>query len=248
MADLSIILLGSFVIENILLLLTITVWILLKMSWNIDVAILRFVGDKRRPTLVIKKARKRKVGASVSLFVKGYKNPIKDFKAEYFYPSAKGQFGGLVLFEFKTGWLTPCVPESRRLNDDLKARIKSFRSELNSTGVVNFEFDEEMYKTLTIRAIDDTDAEWNLRQQQRIEAQYQGGWRDFLYKYAGHIAIVIVALLLLVGFIIYMKEVPSLSGQCIGAGVDAAKATYLQEFAKNAVTGAGSGVAGAPAG
>lgn len=240
MVNLSFVLLGVFAIENILLLLTMGIWLFLKLSWNIDVAILRFVGDKRRPTLIIKKGRKKKTGASVSLFVKGYKNPIKDFKAEYFYPSSKGQFGGLVLFEFKTGWLTPCVPEAKKIPDELKARIKEFRSELNAAGVVNFEFDESMYKTLTIKAIDDTDAEWNLRQQQRIDAQYQGGWRDFLYKYAGHIAIVIVALLLLVGFIVYMKEVPSLTGQCMSAGVEAAKSTYLQELAKNAAPGAAS--------
>lgn len=232
--------LGILVVENIILLLVLAVFFIMKFSWNIDVAILRFVGDKRRPTLIIKKARKRRVGATVSLFVRGYKQPVKDFRAEYFYPSAKGQFGGLVLFEFKTGWLTPCVPEYRKLSPEMKAIVKEFREKMNGAGVVNFEFDEEMYKTLSVKAIDDVDAEWNLRQQQRIDAQYAGGWRDFLYKYAGHIAIVLIALILLIGFIIYLKEVPSMTGQCMQAGVEAAKNTYLSEIAGKFAGGAAS--------
>lgn len=102
------------------------------------------------------------------------------------------------------------------------------------TGVTDFKYEPEMFEHLSLKVVDDVDVEWFLRQQYRVDTQYQNGWRDFLSKYGGHIALVIVCTLILIGYIVYLKEVPSLTEQCTAAGVEAAKNTYLKDIAGRA--------------
>ena len=110
-------------------------------------------------------------------------------------------------------------------------------TDISNNSSVDFEFDENLYNKLLLSAIDDTDAEWNLRQQQRIDAQYEGGFRDFLNKYGSAIVLIIIAICMLTGFIVWLKEAPNMAQKCIGAGVEAAKNTYLKDIAGKLVPG-----------
>jgi hypothetical protein len=165
--------------------------------------------------------------------------PVRDFKSEYYYPAERGKHGTLILWEFKEGWLTPLTPEIKDVPQELKVQFEKLKEELKKQNIVNFEFSEEMYRSLMIKAVDDTDAEWFINTIQRIESQYVSGWRDFLSKYGGHLLVAIVAVCLLVGWIVWIKESPEWAGQCISAGVEAAKNTYLQQLANKTTAFAG---------
>lgn len=215
--------------------------LLLKFRWKIPVVILKFVGNKNRPTLVLTKARRVGVGwhhAVKRLVVKGYKHHFKDYKAEHYYPSQKGQ-GALMLWEYKPGWLTPVIPKKvlRNLSEQDRALIEKYLSTFQEHSVVDFTYDVETYKKLIAESIDDVDSEYMLREQVRQDGQYSGGLKDFITKNGPWMALVMIAVILLVGYVIYLDKVPSVSGQCIQAGVEAAKNTYLRDLAMNASTG-----------
>jgi hypothetical protein len=221
-----------FIWEHLIALVVTAIVIFLKFRWKIPVVILRYTGDKRRPTMIVTKARNAGNGR---LIVKGYKLPVRNFKSENYYPSAKGAHGALLVWEFKRGWLTPIIPKKvlMKLSEDDRVAIENALNFLQQKSMVKFEFNEELYAKLMVEAIDDVDAEFFLRQLERQGQQYTGGLRDFLMKHGGAIAIVIVSFVILTGYIIYLDKVPSLSGQCIEAGVSAAKSSWLSEAAKN---------------
>ena len=209
--------------------------------WNIPVVIMKFTGDKRRPTMAFTRARKQYTLGRNRLWVKGYRLPLRDFKSENYFPALGSKEGGLVLWEFKKGWLTPVKPSLKGLPAEERERVialdkkfQEIREEFQGVRSADFEYNEELYENLVLKAIDDIDVEWFLRQQERIDAQYTGGWREFLQKYGGHLIIGLVAVCMLVGWIVWLKEAPSQSGQCIQAGVEAAKATYLSNLAAQA--------------
>lgn len=100
------------VVEHILVMLGLLIYFWWKSRYKIPVVILRFVGDKRRPMILIRYARR--VGSqdgTGKLVIRKYKRQVRDFNAQYYYPAEKSPLGGLVLWEFKRGWLTPAVPE-----------------------------------------------------------------------------------------------------------------------------------------
>lgn len=226
-----------FLVENFLIMICVLIYVWAKRRWKIDITIYRFSGDIKKPILLHRKGRIVVNGNVHMLYVKGYKQPLKDFKSEYYYPGERGAHGSLSLFEFKHGWLTPLIPSIKEIPEDLREEAKSIFSRLRDRGVVKFDFTKIKYDELMLEAIDDTDAEWNLRQQQRIDNQYSGGWRDFLNKYGSHLVILVIAGCLLVGWIVWLKEAPTFNGQCIAAGVEAAKNTYLRDIAAKAQGG-----------
>lgn len=224
------------IFEHILALLIIAIVVLLRRRWNIPVVILRFTGDKRRPMLLITKARREGIGWKSGLhrlIIKGFTMSMRDFHNNNYYPSVKNSRGALLLWEFKSGWLTPVIPKTmlKHIGEEDKRKLDQALQYFETKSTVKFDFNEDLYKSLMLEAIDDVDTEFFLREQQRQEAQYTGGIKDFLMKHGGAIAIVMVAAIILVGYIVYLDKVPSVAQQCITAGVDAAKSTYLQRFA-----------------
>lgn len=204
-----------------------------KKSYNIPIIILRFVGEKGRPTMLMRWGKR--VGTaqgSGRLKIRKYKRELRDFKAEYYFPAEKAPLGGLILWEFKRGWLTPAVPNMTDVPEEHRANCEKIMEQLSKAGIVNFNFDPDMFKKLSLKIIDDVDVEWFLREQQRIDGQYTSGWRAFLDKYGSHLTIIVIAMLLFAGYVVYLKEVPSVSAQCISGGVEAAHKTYLEDLAK----------------
>lgn len=225
------------VYEHLMILIAVAIAFYLNFRWKIPVVVLRYTGDKNRPTVLVTKARKVGVGVMQGirkLVVKGYKLPVRDFNSKNYYPG-KTANGALILWEFKSGWLTPAIPKKvlMGLSDEEREKFAEAIAFFEKKQHVSFEFKEEMFNQLVLNAIDDVDAEYFLRQQQRQDAQYTGGLKDFLMKHGGSLALVLIATILLVGYIVYLDKVPSVSGQCIDAGVQAARNTWLSEIAKN---------------
>jgi len=168
-------------------------------TWNIPVTLLRFTGDKGRPLLTHTKARKTLKNGVPTLFVKGYKDPIRDYLAENYYPTMRGKFGGLILWEFEDGLLTPALPEKtiKTLSKEEQEKYK-IATDFYRNKAVSFNFDEQLYKDLKLKVVDDVDQEFMLQEQYRLEKQYSGGWRDFIERFGGTLATVLVVVLVLV--------------------------------------------------
>lgn len=212
----------------VLLLVVIAVTIFMLLQWNIPVVILRYQGDKRRPQITITKGRKTRQQGVNRLYVKGYKMPVADFKAENYYPAKKSKHGGLLLWEPKPGILTPVLPTLRKKelekldSQELEKynKIRELYKELGGRHLVKpieFDFDDTIYYKLLLKAVDDVDIDFLLQQYDRIDNQYTTGWRDFLAKHASHIVIMFVMICLLTGFIVWLKESPELMAKCASA-------------------------------
>lgn len=185
-------------------------------SWNIPVVVLRFVGNKGRPTLIVTKGKKRFRAGVPRLFVKGYKKPIRDFQADFYYPTTRGKFGGLILWEFEDDYLTPCIPSrvERKLSIEQKRVIAEANRILAGFNVIGFAYNEKTHFDLKVKAIDDVDIEFMIEEIARVAQQYMGGLREFLMKYAGHIVVLIVAICLMVGFIVWLDKSPEFAARC----------------------------------
>jgi len=171
-----------FLWEHFIALVTVAIILIMRNRWKIPVIVLRYTGDKRRPVVIITKARRESGG----LRIKGYKIAVRNYDSENYYPSAKGTLGALILWEFKRGWLTPSIPKKTlmKLSEEQRAQIETALAYLEEKSVVKFEFNEEMYAHLMLESIDDVDAEYFLTQLQRQAMQYTGGLKDFLMKHS----------------------------------------------------------------
>lgn len=230
-----------FVWENLIVLSGVAIWIILKMRWKIPVVVLRYVGNKQRPTVIPTVARKTLVGPKGSvtrLIIKGFKHPFKDYRADHYYPSLKGR-GALILWEFKPGWLVPTIPKKimAGFSEEEKKQIDSTLYMLRDRGVIDYQYNPDLYRKLMVESIDEVDSEYFLQNLARQDQQYSGTWRDFLTKNGAWISIIIIAALLLIGYIVYLDKVPSVTGQCIQSGVEAARNTYLRNVAGNITAG-----------
>ena len=198
-------------------------------TYSIPVAILRFTGNKGRPTLFLTKAKKVIKNGVPRLKVRGYKDEFRDYLSENYYPTVRGKWGGLVLWEFEDQLLTPAIPKKieRKLSKDDRAAINRMLMKLNKLTGVSFEFDKYLFHELKLKAVDDVDVEFLLQDQARIDSQYAGGWREFLSKYAGHATIIIIAMLMLVGVVIWFDKMPEFAAQCYGAAQSIAEQSLL---------------------
>jgi hypothetical protein len=194
--------------------------------------VLKYQGDKRRPFFKPTKAKKVMVDGVLKLFVRGYNLPVRDFQKKYYYPTQKKN-GALILWEPKDGLLTPVTPKmvkgaSREDMNELKNRYTVYKEQLEACGVqgVDFEFDEELYNTLIMNAVDDTDIDFMLQEIARVDSQYTSGWRDFLAKYGSHMVLVIIAICLLTGFIVYLDKGPGFAAQCASMAQEASKNVF----------------------
>ena len=200
------------------------------LSYNIPVVVLRYTGNKGRPLMMIKKAKKVFRQGVPKLNVRGYKQLVSDFKNENYYPSIRGPYGGLILWEFEDGMLTPVIPKKmlKQLSKEDKERIEKVLVEVRSGLVVPFEFDDQLHKQLKLKAVDDVDVEAMLQEKKRIDGQYSGGFKDFLMKYGGHITVIIIAVLMLVGVIIWFQNMPEFAAQCYGAAQRAVESSLVE--------------------
>lgn len=201
------------------------------LSWNIPVTILRFTGDKRRPMVIHRKARKRTFKGVTQLRVKGYKNPIRDFLAENYWPSAKGKYGALVLWELEDGWLTPTIPRKVKLSTEERRAVEEAITTLKKVGAVEFEYNPEMHHKLKLKIVDDVEAEYLVEQLAREDKQYTGGLFAFLDKYGVHLTFVLLGAFALVGFLVYLDKAPNLGAQCLAQLGEVVKEDFLTKVA-----------------
>jgi hypothetical protein len=223
--------LGWFILLGIVILAIIVMFVWLAiLSYNIPVVVLRFTGHKGRPLMMIKKAKKRFVKGIPLLFVRGYKHPVSDFKSENYYPSVRGPYGGLILWEFEDNMLTPAITKKnlKEWSPEKLELVKKGLAEFNSGLSVPFEFDEALHKQLKLKAVDDVDMETFMQEISRIDGQYSGGFKDFLMKYGGHINVIIIAVLLLVGLILWFQNMPDFAAQCYGAAQQATQQSLVE--------------------
>jgi len=230
--SMPVVLLIILFLENIILVFAL-LWF---KSYNIPVTILRFTGNKGRPLIIHTKAKKHFVRGVPRLRVRGYKDDFRDYLSENYYPSPRGKYGGLVLWEFEDKLLTPSIPRKveRKLSKEDRAAINRMLMKLNKLTGVNFEYDQFLHHELKLKAVDDVDNEFMLQDSARIDSQYAGGWREFLMRYAGHATIIVIAILLLVGIIIWLDKMPEFAAQCYGAAQSAAEQGFIQRAAEAA--------------
>lgn len=231
-----------FLVEHFLVMVGFLIWFLIRRRWNIPVVILKYTGDKRRPMLALRRGKRQREKNVLGIYIKGYRFPVKNFKGENWYPAENSPIGGLVLWEFRPGWLTPALPSMMDLPEELRPQAQQLHAYLQSKHIVDFAYDNDLYSKLMFKAVDDIDVEWYVNMIDRLKDQYVSGWREFLSKYGGHLLLVVLGMFMLVGFIVWLEKSPDLAGQCISAGVEAAKNTYLQEIAGKLGTSAATGV------
>lgn len=203
-------------------------------SYNIPIAILRFTGNKGRPMLVLTKGKKVFRHGVPRLKVRGFRDEFRDYLSENYYPTGRGKWGGLVLWEFEDGLLTPSIPRKveRKLSKEDREAVNRMLVKLNKLTGVSFEYDDYLHHELKLKAVDDVDTEFMLQDQARIDGQYSGGWRDFLTKYAGHATIIIIAMLMLVGVVIWFDKMPEFASQCFGVAQQAVQQGLLERGAE----------------
>ena len=214
MVNFGIVILVALVLEHIILMF-LFLW---GRTYTIPVAVFRLTGNKERPTLFLTKAKKIDRHGVPRLRVKGYKHEFRDYLSENYYPSIRSKWGGLVLWEFEDQLLTPVIPRKieRKLTKEQRVKIDGVIKKLNSLTGVTFSYDKFLHHELKLKAVDDVDTEFMLQDQARIDGQYAGGWKDFLMKYSGHITVIIIAILMLVGLVLWFDKLPELASECYG--------------------------------
>lgn len=188
----------------LMLILLVTVYLLV--TWNIPITVFRYTGDRRRPMIIHTKGRKFERHGVTELKVRGYKHSIRDFKSENYYPSPKKKFGGLALFEFEDGQLTPVIPSFKSLKghpefEKALAVIRDF------AGSADFRFDDRVYHQLRLNMVDDTDKDFEVQNLARQHVQYRTAFDKFMAVLPFGI-IAFVMMILLIGFILWLKEDP----------------------------------------
>ncbi len=215
------------------------VYIILFKGYRIPVVVLRYVGNQDRPMLFTTRARKTIQNGVPRLEVKGYSTPIRDYSQEHYFPNPKSKHGGLILWEFEDGLLTPALPE-RSFMDKLKGEGKLTKEEQQALAAaqkffqskgISFEFDKQLYHDLKLKAVDDVDVEFMLQDIVRVRSNYSGGWRDFFAKYGGHLVLLVIAMLFLVGLLEWFEHMPEFAAQCYGAAQRSVETTLLEQAA-----------------
>lgn len=202
---------------------------LYRASWNIPVVVFRFLGNKGRPMILIKKAKKRIINGVPKLFVKGYKLPIRDFRQEYYYPTVRGAKGGLILWEYEDEKLTPAILYNKN-EKFTKEQLAAIRA-VQEMKTVDFEFDPDLFRNLKLKAVDDVDVEFMLQELSRVDRQYQGGWRDFLVQHGHILGWLILGVIILVIVVLGLKAAPDIFAQCANAATEVAKSNLLEKAA-----------------
>lgn len=187
----------------------------LEKKWNIPIIILRFVGNKGRPNVIVSKGHKENSRGATRLYVKGYKMAIKDFRSELYFPSPGRPHGALILYEVDDALLTPCVPTKEIRDPETRKAIDEAISFINERRHVKFSYDEQLYHEIKLKAVDDTDIDWMTDEIVRVKTQYKTGFLNFLQNVAPFIMLAIVCVAIVVGMVLFFKEAPNLAKECL---------------------------------
>lgn len=208
-----------------------TVFIIIQKSWNIPVVVFKLVGDKRRPTLDLSRKAKIVVEAGTrKLKIRGTPQfwEMRNFKAENYYQTTMGR-PALVLYEFAKDCYTPMRPSLWRRVLGKKSDGKQEVS-IPVMVPVDMEFKEEELNELLLRAVDDFDPDFIVRNFSRIDSQYTGGWRAFLKEYGWIIGWLLLFCIVLVGLVLFFQKAPQLAAACAQAAVENSK-NFIQKMA-----------------
>lgn len=228
------VLLGIIVFEN--LCLGIFYWHFT--SYDIPVTVLRFMGNKQRPALFHRRAKKRMVKGVPRLFVKGYKGSIRDYLSKNYYPSIKGKYGALAVWELEDGVITPVIPTKVKLSKEQARLIDEAARTLQTHKCVSFAYDDRMHYQIAFKIVDDVDVEFGLQEYLRVDNQYRTGFREFLHQFAIPITFVLLGCLALAGWVVWLKEQPNLAAQCLSAG-KSGMTELLKQYAASAAAPGG---------
>lgn len=199
-------------------------YFLYRLRYNIPVTVLRFMGNKGRPTIFPTKAKKLVIGGVPHLYIRGYKDPIRDPRSENYYPAVRGKWGALLLYELEDGWLTPVKPAWKEMSHDEKNEVQRACKVLNTSQIVEFEFDPETYKKLKLTIVDDVDADFFIDNLARQKTQYANAW-ERLQAFVMPATFLILGVLALVAWIMWVQEDPANAAQqCVQAFPDMCRA------------------------
>jgi hypothetical protein len=202
--------------------------VLILRGWTIPVVVFRIVGDKRRPVLdLTKRAKIINQHGVKKLKIRGTPHlwELKNFQAENYYMSVNGK-QALVLLEFAKDCYTPIRPTLiKRIfgGEELKELRK-----LPVLVPVEMELGEGVMNDLLLKAVDDFDPDFIVRNFARIESQYSGGWRQFLKEFGWIIGWILLFTLALVGMVLFFQKAPELAAACAQAGVATTKSVLAK--------------------
>lgn len=250
--------LGGFLLVGFM---AVVLFFLYMKSWKIDVIILKYMGDKRRPSLDISRKGKiiTRVGVS-RLKIRGLppEFDMKNFRAEHYWSTVRGR-KALVLFEFANNLMTPITPQLATFSelspyerqDYLRTAPIVLSQKQTKTGwfakkeatlttamsPVSFDFDPTLYRELLLKAVDDTDMGFIVRNISRIDTQYMAGWRDFLKTHGWIIGWLLLFILAIIGITLFFQKAPDLARACADAAVQS-KNSIIERAANSVGPGA----------
>lgn len=217
---------------------TVGLFIWLAKRWKIPLVIFKLVGDKRRPVLDLSKRAKIIVQNGIrKLKIKGTPMlwELKNFKNEHYYLTTAG-VPALVLFEFAKDCYTPLAPTL--FKKDKEATRKAMSNAPCYTPV-GFEMDNLELRELMLKAVDDFDPDFIVRNFARINNQYVGGWQAFMREHGWMLGWLLLFFLALIGMVFFFIKAPEMASACANAATSGAQ---------NAMQALAARVTGAPAG
>lgn len=204
-------------------------------SWKIPVVCFKLVGDKRRPILDLTRRAKLVVRNGVK-YLKFRGTPdlweMKNFKNEDYYQTVNG-VPALIVFEFAKDCFAPIKPGmfSRKKGEpSFEERSMPYFTP------IHFEMADDTLQGLLLKAIDDFDPDFIIRNFGRIDRQYSGGLRAFLREYGWMIGWLLLFVIALVGIILFFQKAPELAAACANAATDVGK-SIVERAASYAATG-----------
>lgn len=213
-------------------------------SWKIPVVNFKLVGDKRRPVLDLTRRAKIVVRNGVK-YLKFRGTPdlweMKNFKNEDYYQTTNGE-PALIVFEFAKDCFAPVKPglfaAIKKILGGKNEEAETLLREVPVFTPVGFELSETTLNGLLLKAIDDFDPDFILRNFGRIDRQYAGGLRAFLREFGWMIGWLLLFIIALVGIVMFFQKAPELAAACANAASDVGK-NIIERAAAIAASGGG---------
>ncbi len=211
-------------------------------GWRIPVVIFKLVGDKRRPILDLSRKAKIIIENGVKrLKIRGTPHlwEMRNFKNENYFLDIAGR-PSLVLFEFSKDCYTPYRPlllerwmnRWKKITPDQSEKME----ELPVLTQVGVKCDAKMFSQLLLKAVDDFDPDFIVRNFGRIDRQYTGNLSHFLKESGWIIGWLLLFMLALVGGVLFLQKSPEIAAQCTGAALDATR-LVLEQYVSNPPAG-----------
>lgn len=197
------------------------IFFFIQRSWNIPVIVFKLVGDRQRPVLDLTRKGKIIVESGVrKLKIRGTPMlwEMRNFKPDNYYTTTMGK-AALVLYEFHKDCYTPMRPSlwarllGKKIVDKNEVRVPVFVP-------VGMDLKNEDIDQLMLKAIDDFDPDFIVRNFSRIDNQYTGGWRAFLKEYGWILGWVLLFVIALVAIILFFQKSPEMAAACANAALE----------------------------